>query len=44
MYAELIVDIKSEALDRAYTYLVPEGMELAPGDKVSVPFGRQEKT
>ncbi len=44
MYAELIIDIKSEALDRAYTYLVPEGMELAPGDKVSVPFGRQEKT
>jgi primosomal protein N' (replication factor Y) len=27
------------ALDRAYTYAVPEGMALAPGDLVRVPLG-----
>jgi primosomal protein N' (replication factor Y) (superfamily II helicase) len=32
------------ALDRAYSYRVPEGMELAPGDVVSVPLGAREYT
>ncbi|GGE27054.1 primosomal protein N' [Agaricicola taiwanensis] len=30
------------ALDRAFTYGVPEGMEVAPGDVVHVPLGRRE--
>lgn len=39
MYAQIIVDISSEALDRAYTYRIPEGMIVNIGDKVSIPFG-----
>lgn len=30
------------AVDRAYSYLVPEGMELAPGDIVTVPLGPRQ--
>lgn len=43
MYAEIIVDIAAEQVDRVFTYRVPEGMTLLPGTRVSVPFGRQEK-
>ncbi len=32
------------ALDKAYSYRVPEGVELAPGDVVSVPLGAREYT
>src|ERR1700734_3416980 len=32
------------ALDRAYSYLVPEELELAPGDIVCVPLGAREAT
>ncbi len=32
------------ALDRAYSYRVPEELELAPGDIVSVPLGAREAT
>ena len=32
------------ALDRAYSYRVPEQLELAPGDIVSVPLGAREAT
>jgi primosomal protein N' (replication factor Y) len=32
------------ALDRAYSYRVPEALELAPGDIVSVPLGARETT
>ncbi len=30
------------ALDQAYSYRVPEGVELAPGDVVAVPLGSRE--
>ena len=30
------------AVDQAYRYLVPDGMELAPGDIVAVPLGPRE--
>ena len=43
MYAEIIVDIASEMVDRVFTYLVPDGMELEPGMRVRVPFGPREK-
>ncbi len=39
MYAKIIVDITNEALDRAYTYRIPEGMKVNAGDRVSIPFG-----
>lgn len=29
-------------VDRAYSYAVPEGMDLAPGDYVTVPLGKRE--
>jgi primosomal protein N' (replication factor Y) len=32
------------ALDRAYSYRVPEQLDLAPGDIVSVPLGARETT
>ena len=32
------------ALDRAYSYRVPEQLELAPGDIVCVPLGAREAT
>ena len=32
------------ALDRAYSYRVPHGLDLAPGDFVCVPLGARECT
>ena len=32
------------ALDQAYSYRVPEGLELAPGDVVTVPLGARGET
>lgn len=43
MYAQVIIDITNEALNHAYTYRIPDGMELRAGDRVSIPFGRMEK-
>ncbi len=43
MYAEIIVDIAAEQVDRVFTYAVPEGMQLLPGMRVEVPFGRMKK-
>ena len=38
-YAQVIVDLSAEALDRVFSYVVPEGMDVAPGQLVAVPFG-----
>ena len=43
MYAEIIVDIASEQVDRVFTYRVPDGMKVQPGMRVVVPFGPREK-
>ena len=43
MYAEIIVDIASEQVDRVFTYRVPEDMALQPGMRVRIPFGAREK-
>ncbi len=43
MYAEIIVDIAAEQVDRVFTYAVPENMQLQPGMRVEVPFGRMKK-
>ena len=43
MYAEIIVDIASEQVDRVFTYLVPDTLEIQPGMRVRVPFGPREK-
>lgn len=41
-YADVIVDISSEKLDRVFQYKIPEEMaeEVEPGTVVEVPFGR----
>ena len=38
-YANVIVDLSADALDRLFSYAVPEGMEIVPGQQVAVPFG-----
>ena len=39
LYAQVIVDLSAEALDRVFTYAVPEGVAVEPGQRVAVPFG-----
>lgn len=40
-YANIIIDISHEAVDRPFTYIIPEEMEESchPGTRVRVPFG-----
>lgn len=42
LYANIIVDISQEKLDRTFSYLVPEPMQnlLHVGDVVEIPFGK----
>lgn len=44
MYANIIVDISQEKLDKTFQYLVPPQMEkdIAVGMRVSVPFGKRK--
>ena len=37
MYAHVIVDIAHSSVDRVFEYRVPEGMELALGQRVTGP-------
>ena len=43
MYCQIIVDIVHENVAHTFTYTVPEGMEIVPGQRVIVPFGPREK-
>ncbi len=43
MYCRVIVDIVHENVAKPFTYLIPEGMTLTEGQRVSVPFGAREK-
>ncbi len=42
MYADIIVDISAEALDRPYQYRIPDALQdaVAVGTLVKIPFGR----
>ena len=40
MIAKIAVSAANFAIDKPYSYRVPEGMELQPGIRVTVPFGR----
>ena len=42
LYANIIVDISQEKLDRTFSYLVPEAMQnlIHVGDVVEIPFGK----
>ncbi len=46
MFADIIVDITNEKLDRTFQYLIPKEMEetLKPGMQVQVPFGNGART
>lgn len=41
-YADIIVDISLEALDKIFQYIVPERLmsEIRVGSQVTVPFGK----
>ena len=43
MVAKIAVSAATFAIDKPYSYWVPEGMELKAGMRVSVPFGRGNK-
>ncbi len=40
MIAKIAVSAATFAIDKPYSYLVPDGMALQPGMRVQVPFGR----
>lgn len=45
MYADVIVDISSENLDKTYQYLIPEELEESAvvGSPVEIPFGKSDR-
>lgn len=43
MVAKIAVSAATFAIDKPYSYGIPEGMELLPGMRVQVPFGRANK-
>ena len=45
MYAEVIVDISHEKLDRPFTYKIPKSLEgiVEEGTNVEIPFGAGNK-
>ena len=43
MIAKIAVSAATFAIDKPYSYRIPEGMELQPGMRVQVPFGRSNK-
>ena len=38
--ARIAVSAAVYAIDKPYCYRIPQGMEVAPGQRVMVPFGR----
>lgn len=42
MHAEVLVEIKSKAIDKTFTYNVPDGIKVLVGMRVMVPFGRRK--
>ena len=40
MVAGIAVSAATFAIDKLYSYRIPEGMALSPGCRVQVPFGR----
>ena len=44
MIAKIAVSAAVFAIDKPYDYRVPEGMKLRPGMRVSIPFGRANRT
>ena len=44
-YADVILNISHESVDRPFTYIIPEGLRgtLTPGTAVQVPFGNAKE-
>ena len=42
MYAEVLVEIKAKAIDKTFTYKIPEGLNVQVGVRVLVPFGKRK--
>ena len=40
-YANVIVDLSADALDRLFSYEIPDDMDIQPGYQVAVPFGNR---
>ena len=40
MVAKIAVSAANFAIDKPYSYRIPEGMTLLPGQRVQIPFGR----
>ncbi len=43
MIGKIAVSAATFAIDKPYSYQIPEGMEAAPGQRVQLPFGRANK-
>ena len=43
MIAKIAVSAANFAIDKPYSYRIPEGMEVLPGQRVQLPFGRANK-
>ncbi len=43
MIAKIAVSAATYAIDKPYSYLVPDGMALMPGMRVTIPFGRSNR-
>lgn len=41
MFAEVIIDQDAKALDRVFEYIIPDNMEISPGQRVYLPFGNR---
>ena len=39
MIAKIAVSAATFAIDKAYSYRIPDGMAIKPGARVTVPFG-----
>lgn len=42
MYAQVLVELKAKAIDKTFTYKIPDGFNVLVGMRVLVPFGRQK--
>ena len=43
MIGKIAVSAAVFAIDKPYSYRIPQGLELRPGHRVQVPFGRANK-
>ena len=42
MYAEVLVEIKAKAIDKTFTYKIPDSLNVEVGERVQVPFGKRK--